>query len=425
MTAAAMPVPAVDVVAARRDAQRVGQAAGLAARAADRVGASQPASWFGGAASAADAARAELARCVDDVARLAPVVAGAVGVYADRVVPALARMRAAAEDLQVALAVQASDDASPRGAQLVAAAWADYEAGQVAYRAAVTDCERALAAVPAQSGPLVRGPGRHVPDGLGALWAAAVADPAAGAWALTGAYVTDRQAWRSAVSGLLPGLVEQVRHPVRTVDELLGGPAWRAGEWGVAAGTAAGALIGFGKLKPLTAAEKRRYAPNMADPDAPRPRRQALDELFDAVDLPSQEHYAMGHTLRRHVDVDDGYLEDRLRQGTVLDSAVWGRRPPGGLASSWRDVETAETWTTRVLRHHERSVRSWAYGSDTGPLRLSLPADSSVGEVMEIVDDRPRKRPANTVRVVLAKDEQGVFVLTAFPDIDPRGGPGT
>lgn len=417
MTAAAMPVPAVDVVAARRDAQRVGQAAGVAARAADRVGASQPASWFGGAASAADAARAELARCVDDVARLAPAVAGAVGVYADRVVPALARMRAAAEDLQVALAVQASDDASPRGAQLVAAAWADYEAGQVAYRAAVTDCERALAAVPAQSGPLVRGPGRHVPDGLGALWAAAVADPAAGAWALTGAYVTDRQAWRSAVSGLLPGLVEQVRHPVRTVDELLGGPAWRAGEWGVAVGTAAGALIGFGKLKPLTAAEKRRHAPNMADPAAPRPRLQPIDEMLQKVDLDAHEHHALGHTLRRHVNVDDGYLRDRLVKGTVWDEGVWGPTPRSGRAAAWTDQVTAQEWIGIALRTHEARVRTWAGDGAWKPLELEIPAPPSVGRVMTQDGDDFRLLEPTKVHVILRRDGDSVYIHTAYPDI--------
>lgn len=411
-----MPVPVVDVVAARRDAQRLGQAAGLAAGAAGRVRATQPPSWYGGAASAADLARAELARCVDDVARLGRLAAYAVGVYADRVVPALARMRAAGADLQVALAVQAAEYGSARAAELVSRAWADYESGQVAYRAAVDDCERVLAAVPEQAGPLVRGPGRHLPEGLEAFWRSAVADSVAGAWALTGAYVSDRDTWRSAVGALLPGLVEQVRHPLRTLDELAGGPAWRAGDWGVAAGTAAGSLVGLGKFKRLSRAEKRRYAPSMADPDAPRPRLQPLDELLAEVDLDAHEHADLGHTLRRHVNVDDGYLRDRLVKGTVWDQGVWGPPPAGGRASAWTDRETAQEWIGKTLRANEVKVRTWA-GSRQEELVLEAPAPGSIGRVMTRSGEEFELFEPTKIRVALKKEGGSVYVLTAYPDV--------
>ncbi|MFP5335076.1 MAG: RNase A-like domain-containing protein [Actinomycetes bacterium] len=423
MTAAvgeAMPVPAVDVSAARGDAERLRRAAALADEASGAVGTTQPAQWYGGAATAADVARGELARCVDDVRRLAAAAADAVASYAERVAPLLVRMRWAAADLEVALRAQGAEYGSERAAALVQAAWADYEAVQAAYRAAVQDAVAALEAVHAAAGPLAHGPSRHLAAGVSRFWQDAVADPVAGVWSLTGAFVTDREAWDEAVAGVVPGVLAMVRHPVRTLDEMVAGPDWRAGEWGAAVGGTLAMAVPIGKLRPLTPEERRRHARNMADPDAPRPRLQALDELFTTVDLDASEHYALGHTLRRHVDVGDRYLRDRLVEGTVFDEGVWGPVPRSGTASAWTDRATAEQWIAETLRRHEADVRQWA-ADGTGVLTLTMTVPEDVGRVLCRTTDGFETRPPSEVVVVLARDGRSVYIHTAYPELSERG----
>jgi hypothetical protein len=422
MTAAAeavMPVPAVDVAAARADAERLRRVARLSAMAAVRVADTAPSQWYGGASTAYDVARAELARCVDDLQRLSRTAAEAVAAYADTVAPVPGRMRSAAGDLDAALWLQASDYGSPRARALVEQAWREYDAAARTYRGAVESAVDVLRPLPSQTSPAAQGPGRHLEAGVRRFWNDAVAEPLALAWDLTAGAVQDPEAWWALVSSLPGAVADMVRHPLRTLDEAVAGPQWRAGEWGVAAGAT---LSMASPVKLASLRKLGRHRHNMADVDAPRPRLQTVDELFVRVDLQAHEHYTLGHTIRRHVDVTDEYLEDRLRDGTLYDEGVLGPPPKSGRASAWTDLETAEEWITDTLRVHEKLVREWAVNPTTAPLALEMPADPSVGRVMTLVDDAPRLSAPTTVKVVLMKDSGSVFIRTAHPD-GPRARP--
>lgn len=408
-------IPAVDPAAAGRDAERLARAAAAAAGAAQDVGRTVPVQWYGRAADAERAVRADLARQAEQVERLAGAVAAVLADYAARVAPALAAMRRAGEDLEAGLRLQAADPASPAAAARIERAWADHAAAERRYTAAVLDATAALAEVEAETAALATGPAAHLRAGVEQFWQDAVVDPARLAWALTAGFVTDRDAWRDTVAGLRDGLLDTVRHPVRTLDEMLAGPYWRAGEWGAGVGALLAGALPWRFGTRLTPEERARWAPYLADPDAPRPRLQSLEELFAGVDLSAHEHHALGHTLRRH-RLEADLLEDRLRYGTVYDEGYRGPPPASRRASSWSDAATAERWVGEALRRHEAEVREWAAGRGRRPLVVQVPADPDVGTVMTLVDGRPQLLAPSTVRVVLARDGDDVFILTAYPD---------
>ncbi|NAZ88444.1 RNase A-like domain-containing protein, partial [Kineococcus indalonis] len=141
---------------------------------------------------------------------------------------------------------------------------------------------------------------------------------------------------------------------------------------------------------------------------------QSLDEMLAGVDLGRSEGPGRGHTLQRHVDVDDRHLRERLTLGT-LDPGTGrrGGRPPA--ASRWADLATAERTVTAALRAHEAEVRRALAGG--GRITLEVPVDASAGTVL--VRDGPGVRPvpAHRAVVVLHRDPAGhPHVLTAYLD---------
>jgi hypothetical protein len=418
VTVDAMPVPAVDTAAAAIDAERLRRASRLAGQAVARLPETAPSQWYGGAATAYDATRAELARCLDDVQRLSRLAADAVDRYADAVQPQLLRMRAAAEDLDVALRLQAADPASARAAALVQRAWLDHEAAQRRYRAAVLDAVDVLRPIPTQVSPAAQGPGRHARTATQRLWQETVAAPLETGWQLTAGLVQDPAAWWSAVSSMPPAWLDRLRHPLRTLDEMVAGEDWRAGEWGAGVGSLLSTAVGARGLRKALAPEhvRQRFARNMADPNAPRPRVQTVDEMLAGVDLDAHEHHSLGHAIRRHVEVDDDYLEDRLVNGTLYDDGFRGPPPRDGMASAWADRATAEHWVTECLRRHETELRAWAAEPTTDYLRLEIPAPPDVGRILVRGSDGPEVRAPATVRVVVAKQGGVPYVNTAYPN---------
>lgn len=409
-----MPIPDIDVASARADADRLRRVARLAAIAGQRVGETAPPQWYGGAATSYDTARAELGRCVDDVRRLSRTAAEAVAAYAEAVAPISGRMRSARADLDLALDLNGADPASVHGATLVEQAWRDYDAAHRVYRTAVDETADALAVLPGQISPTAQGPGRHLEAGFRRFWEDAVAEPASLVWDLTVGAAQDPAAWWDLVSSIPSAVADMVEHPLQTVDEAVAGPEWRAGEWGTAIGATVAATT---PSKRLRAASNTTSPRNLVDVRVPKPRLQTIEELLVRVDLQAHEHHALGHTIRRHVDVDDTYLEDRLRRGTLQDDGSLGARPRGGKASAWSDLDTAEAWITDTLRVNEKRFREWAVNPTTDSLTLVMPADPSVGRVMTLVDGEPRLSAPTTVKVVLMKDSGSVVVSTAYPDI--------
>jgi hypothetical protein len=157
---------------------------------------------------------------------------------------------------------------------------------------------------------------------------------------------------------------------------------------------------------------RKRFARNMADKHAPRPRVQTVDEMLAGAHLAAHEHYELGHAIRRHVDVDDDYLRDRLENGTLEDDGLRGRIPPN--ASAFDDMATADRAVTEVLRHHEADLRRLASGETTrlDPLRMTLP--ESQGRVMTPAGDTFILERSARVRVNVAIKNGTVFIKSAY-----------
>jgi hypothetical protein len=144
---------------------------------------------------------------------------------------------------------------------------------------------------------------------------------------------------------------------------------------------------------------------------------QRLDDMLGGARMAAHEHYGLGHALRRHVDVTDAYLADRLRHGTLLDEGHRAAPPASGMASAWTDLHTAEEWVTRTLRAHERELRAWAAGGGRS-IDLELPATSEVGRVMRLTPSgSPELLQPNLVRVVLKRHGGEIYIHTAYPHI--------
>lgn len=415
----ALPVPRVDVPAAREAAQRLRAVARLAASSQTVVEQARVDSWSGTASTSYYELRGRAVGRLDTAAGFARDLSTAVDHYADTVQPAVVAMRRAATDLDLALAQRATaaDEAAFHATQgPIDDAYARHRTAQAEYDAAVSDLRARLAAVPRVPDE-PRTLTQHTADGLRRLWRDAVSDPVAGVHLLALGWVDDPAGWRSMVTGIPAGLWDQATHPRRTLDHLLAGEDWRNGQYGAAVGTALSmAAVPVKALRAVASPEIRtRYARNMADPDAPRPRVQTVDEMLARVDLAAHEHHALGHAVRRHVDVDDDYLRDRLDNGTLLDDGTRGHRPPD--ASSWNDLETAEAATTYVLQHHKDLLHQYATSDKTGSTVFRADLSEPLGRVMSPDGDGFVVRASGKVKVVIGKEGDEIYIVSAYLEV--------
>lgn len=244
-------------------------------------------------------------------------------------------------------------------------------------------------------------------------------------------------------------LKDQVQHPVRTVDEMSGGPQYRDGEWGEGTGVAAASVIGLfglrrvltpdgstttvvhrrpdwregrrvrppkssGRYRDLSTEEAVRFRRNVLDPTTPRPRTQTLDEMRAGVDLTRSEHSELGHTVSRHVDVDMDYLLFRLQHGTPTDDGGVAEPPSG--ASAWIDRATAEATITRALHDapEVRNLENLVSSGRDGHVRLNLPVDDAGVVATRGPTGVVRLDAATSVRVVVRQQDGQLFIETAF-----------
>ncbi|HZI96901.1 MAG TPA: RNase A-like domain-containing protein [Actinomycetales bacterium] len=419
MTATAMPVPDVDTGAAGEAADRLRQVSRLTAAAREVLEQNAPQDWRGSASTGYLDQRGRASGRLDATAGFARSLSTAIDRYADAVRPATLTMRRAGADLELALTRQAAADEADRAtaARLVSHAWDEYDRGKRAYDWAVADLMDAVSAVP----EFQPDPADSTHDHLSALgrrfWNQAVAEPFAGAKMLAFGWVDDPEGWRAMVSGIPGSVWDQATHPVRTVDEMLAGDDWRSGQYGAAVGSALSMAAVHGKVvKAMASPEVRaRYARNMADPNAPRPRVQTADEMLAGVHLAAHEHHDLGHAVRRHVDVDDDYLRDRLENGTLEDGGTRGPIPPD--ASSFRDLATAERAITEVLKAYEADVRALASGEVQRLRAMTMTFDEPLGRVMSPDDGRFTVRESAKIRVVLVSKDGTVFIKSAYLEV--------
>ena len=130
-------------------------------------------------------------------------------------------------------------------------------------------------------------------------------------------------------------------------------------------------------------------------------RQTAQQMLTDGVDLAGQEGTDLGHTLAKHVNVTDADLRTRIQ----LEGRKW--------ASRFYDAPTATRAIDEVLSANRDLVQRFAH-SRLSDLRLRATLLNPVGVVM---DRSLTVHPATQVVVRLIRDNDGIFILTAYPEL--------
>ena len=254
--------------------------------------------------------------------------------------------------------------------------------------------------------------GEHVDDAARTVVSAG-ADTAFGA----AGWIWDGPGWASTWTQVPGAALDAAEHPVDSLADAVAWDDWSEGRYGAGAATLGMAVVGrgvtgrtgrLGKVLP----EGHRWAKYLDADGNPLP--QSVDDLFAGVDLGRSEVFASGHTIGRHVEVDDEFLQNRLDTGAVENGRT--QRYPPRSASRWVDQETAERVITEALRIRSAQVDAdIAAGLERITVEAPAPAAAGViwtkdgaGGYVEV--------PVAGVRVVLLEAGDGSwFVETAFP----------
>jgi hypothetical protein len=393
--------------------------------AADRLAAAPSGAhaWQGGAADGYRRQRAELSRRLVEAAEVAMEASALIGAWYDEAGAAVSAMRLGRSRVEEArAAVKAAQEqrheyANPELTRAEQDAWDAWARAKRSYWDGLARLAGRLLALrdritsrPWDGTDQAEGFFRGLAQGL-------VTEPLGFAWGLTGEAAVDRDAWWANVSGL-PAAVwssatQLVTSPVATAGEYVDADGWQHGRYGEAAAAAAGILLpGPHWLKQgdhLVGA--RKYAHTLLDPSLPKPKLQTVDEMLEGVDLTRHEHAEYGHTLSRHVDVDDEYLMDRVTHGTLVGGQERGFIPKE--ASRFADRPTAEKAVTEALRADENTLRSFAAsGKASGTIRFT--AGQDLGRVIARVDGGFDARDGATVVVQLGNGPEGPYIRSAY-----------
>ena len=380
--------------------------------------------WTGEAADGYRVARERLAARAVELAEVTATAASAVLAWMRDAAPAVAELRRlAVEGERLSARIDAAatvaydpvlDAALNRELDDLLVRW---RRGWQTYWDAVETTARRLLALrdgitdrPLDLHDQVEGAGRTA-------WEGAVAGPATTIWSLTGQTFTDRDAWWADVSAIPGGTADAVtaliEDPLGAAGTLLHVDDWSDGRYGEAA--VGGAMAFLPGPRWLTTGRDLgavRFAGNLADPAAPKPTVQTVDEMLAGVDLDRHEHYELGHALRRHVDVDDDYLMDRLTHGTLLDEGDRGFLP--NTASRFTDRSVAESVITEALRVHERELRDLALQETDSFMVIEFPTRDAIGEVMQRTEGGFDLRPASHLSLTVRVGPDGPYIYTAY-----------
>jgi len=425
-----MPLPSVSVEAAQGAAARLGRAGAAADDALEKIESVVTPSWVGAGNAEWVQARGRMGGHVDSVSAVASAAARMVAAYASTMAEVLGEMSLArrewadAQGLQ-RLAVAASGGVPAGSLEAGMAAWARYDRAMAAYRDAVVTAAAGLEALQDQVYGRPISVGEHAGDFVAGLWEESVAGPVAVIATSATEAARDPLSWWAVRAGArraaLGGDVDPRRaalggdvDPRPALERAAGVPEFKAGRYGAGVAVLASNAVPTRALQALASAVEHPFARNMADPAAPRPRPQTVVEMLAGVDLGRHEHHDLGHAIRRHVDVDDAYLKDRLINGTLEDNATRGRIP--AAASAWDDLETAERSITHALLAKEGMLRAMAAGTiKPGPITVHLPKPA--GRVMTGAEPDFTTQPGQRAVIFFARDGDRFFIKTAYPKV--------
>ncbi len=378
--------------------------------------------WSGRAAQDYRARRADLAGRLAELTAVARVAAAVIRVWALDADAATAAMRAARDGIEQATArVEGARAAGRYWAPELTAdldrAWEAWGRAKQAYWDGTGRAASRLLAVrdlvsgrPEDGADQLRGFYHELRDGL-------VVEPAALAWGLTGEALVDRDRWWGNVSGLpvraWSGLTDTVRHPLDAVAGAVDADGWQHGRYGEAAATVAVSFLPRSQvLRFGREGGAAHYARAVLDRGAPKPRLQTVDEMLAGVDLTQHEHAEYGHTISRHVAVDDGYLADRLAHGTLVDGGGRGFVPRE--ASRFTDLAAADRMVTEALRSNEARLRAFATGAGPPTAAFRLTGAQAAGVVMSARGGGFALRDSASVVVRMARGPEGPYVVSAY-----------
>jgi hypothetical protein len=132
--------------------------------------------------------------------------------------------------------------------------------------------------------------------------------------------------------------------------------------------------------------------------------RRETTPSSDRYDLESDEQHG-GHTLDKHVGRTDGQLRERLE-----------REPRISAASTWTDLDTAETVVAEALRVEHYRVEKWtARGYPRANLALHFDARRPVGRSLRRGDSQTVEC-TGAVIVLRATGPDTSYVLTTYPE---------
>ncbi len=400
-------------------------AAGRALESAAQTLQSSPAAaqaWTGEAATAYRTRRAELSRRLVEAAAVAVEASTLIERWLAEAGAAMSALRSAKLQVEEATArlEQArmlTPDRMPEAARAHQEAWNAWGRAKRAYWDGLAHTSGRLLALREQITDRPWDGTDQVKGFYHALRDDLVLDPARTAWGLTGELLVDRETWWRNVSGL-PGqvwdtLTGAVEHPVETAEGYVDADGWRHGRYGEAAAvTAVLVLPGPHWLKEGHGEGTRRYARTALDPSAPRPSLQTVDEMLSGVDLSRHEHAAYGHTLSRHVDVDDGFLMDRLTHGTLAADGVRAFAPTE--ASRFTDRATAERAITQALRGNEAKVRAFVASGRSRALSVRMDFPEPVGRILTPQGAGFAVRDGTSIRVWVRNGPRGPYLESAY-----------
>lgn len=463
-TSQGLPIPTVDVSAARSAALRIRQAAGAAEQCLDHLADSAPADWIGQASQAYLEGRAVVSRRATDLAEACAVLDRAVVEFSEEVAAVLPRWRPAAERLDQ-LELTCSDparaglpDATPGQLEVLIRERDALRVEVAAWQRRYDEATLLLSGACSRVMTIIDDGRLSTADQLWAIPETVVQQMVLEPLALVALLADDPSQVDDVAKAAWFGVVDQVWHPSRTALEMAGVPAFQEGRWGEGAATGSVSIVGLIGLRriirdvqagrPPTPGAGRRWPPppgtkgigkngwlteeqlvqfqrnmDIRDADAPI-RTQTLDELRAGTDLSRSEHPRMGHTLSRHVDAPQDYLELRLNHGTPENDGSLGRRL--SVVSSWTDRSTAEQAVTDSLssRENQGLVASMAQGHDGSWTLTAIGPD--LGTVYRLDDQLDlTATPATYAKITFVREDGELFVMTTrLHDDVPEAGRG-
>ena len=163
----------------------------------------------------------------------------------------------------------------------------------------------------------------------------------------------------------------------------------------------------FGTLLAFVSGCGQAPAPDTTRREEPRPSKASENPSTpsaDRYDLERDEERG-GHTVKKHVGRTDRQLEERLQREHNISAA-----------STWTDLDTAETTVAAALRAERGRIEKWTRrGYPRANLALHYDAKRIIGRSLRPGDSNTVDCTAAVV-VLRADRADSFYVLTTYPE---------